>query len=392
MSLMSSFGTGVAAMVAQATAMDVIGQNIANLRTSGYKRAETTFASLIPDFGTTISKPGGVTVQTRKWVEIEGTIESSDRPLDLAISGKGMFVYSTQTTGAGELFFSRKGSLGAVGDQVGVSDAGYLSAFEDLYLMAWPIDGTGAIRGTSARDMVAIPASLNTSFTGRATTIASLSMMLPAIGSTSETIDLYTYDASGVKQPISFTWTKTGNNAWNLEAFDGSNTSISGPTPVTFDGKGDLISPKSITANGVEFDLSEVTQRGNVVFKGLYTQDGLATGDFVDYQVTPDGVIAARFSSGAVTPLYQLPLAMFNNVNALAEYTGNLWAVSPGSGTAEFIPPGTLGRILSGSVEMSNVDLANEFSQMIVTQRAYSSAAQLIQTADEMTQTVRDLR
>lgn len=392
MTLMSSFGTGVAAMVAQSTAMDAISQNIANLRTNGYKRADTTFVSLLQGIDANPYKPGGVAAQVRKLVDVEGTIEGSGRPLDLAITGKGMFVYSNQTTGSGDLFFSRKGSLETTGVASGSAATGYLSAFDDLYLMAWPVDTTGKALGTSARDMVAIPTTPSAGFAGRATTTASVSLMLPAIGSTSETVELATYDSSGVQQTVSMTWTKTGINAWNLEAFNSAGTSIGGPTAVTFDGVGDIVSPTSFTANGINFDLSNVAQRGSVLSKGNYVQDGLAAGDFLNYEVGSDGLVAARFSSGAVTPAYQLPLAMFNNFNGLTEYPGDLWGVSETSGSPEFITAGAMSQILSGSIEMSNVDLADSFSQMIVTQRAYSSAAQLIQTADEMTQTVRDLR
>lgn len=392
MSLMSSFENGVAAMMAQSTAMDAISQNIANVRTTGYKRADTTFAALLSGIDVSPFKPGGVTAQTRKLVDIQGAVEGSTRPLDLAISGRGMFVYSTETTGAGDLFYSRKGSLGAVGVPADVSGSGYLSAFEDLFLMAWPVDATGTATGTTSGDMVAIPASLNGPFPGRATTTASLSMILPATGSTSESVDIYHFDALGALQTTRLTWTNTGINAWDVEGFDGTGTSLGAPTAVTFDGDGNIVAPTSLTVAGFTIDLSNVTQRGAVLFKGLYTQDGLATGDFLEYQISDTGLVSAQFNSGAVTPLYQLPLALFSNTNGLAEFPGDLWGLSETSGDPEFVLAGITGRIMSGANELSNVDLADAFSQLIITQRAYSSAAQLIQTADEMTQTARDLR
>ncbi len=392
MTFMSSFGTGVAALMAQTTAMDAISQNIANLRTSGYKRADTTFASMLQGIDSNPFKPGGVAPQVRRLVDVEGTLETSSRPLDLAITGKGMFVYSTETTGAGDLFFSRKGSLNPVGIETGVADAGYLSAFDDLYLMAWPVDLTGAPVGSAAADMVAIPASYDSAYTGRATTTAALSMILPASGSTSETLDVFYFDTVGARRTLTLDWTNTGTNSWDLEILDDTGTSLGAPVPVSFDGDGNILSPASISAGGINFDLANVTQRGNALFKGLYLQDGVGAGTFLNYEVGDTGLVSARFTSGASTPLYQLPLALFGNVNGLVEYSDTLWGVSENSGDPQFVRAGSVAKIASGATELSNVDLADSFSQMIVTQRAYSSAAQLIQTADEMMQTIRDLR
>lgn len=392
MSLMSSFETGVAAMMAQSSAMDAISQNIANVRTTGYKRADTTFSTLLSGIDVSPFKPGGVMPNTRKLVDVQGAVEGSTRPLDLAISGRGMFVYSTETTGTGDLYYSRKGALGSVGVDDDVNGTGYLSAYEDFYLMAWPVDASGVPTGTTAGDMVGIPASLNGGYTGRATASASLSMILPATSATPQSVDIYQFDATGVQQTIRLTWTNTGINAWDVEPFDSTGASLGAPTAVTFDGEGDIVSPTSMTVGTFNLDLSNVTQRGTVLYKGLYTQDGLAAGDFVEYQIGDTGLVSARFTSGAVTPLYQLPLALFSNTNGLAEYPGDLWAISETSGDPEFVLAGITAQIMSGANETSNVDLADAFSQLIITQRAYSSAAQLIQTSDEMTQTVRDLR
>jgi flagellar hook protein FlgE len=392
MTFMSSFGTGVAALMAQSTAMDAISQNIANVRTNGYKRADTGFASILQGIDANPYKPGGVAPQVRRLVDVEGMLEKSSRPLDIAIAGKGMFVYSTETTGAGDLFFSRKGEMKGVGIETGVADGGYLSAFEDLYLMAWPVDFNGTAVGTSAADMVAIPASFDVPYPGKATTTASLSMIIPASGSTSETIDIFVYDSAGQRQTRYLELTNTGANTWDLEMLDAAGASLGAPTSVTFDGNGNILSPTTIGAGGVTLDLSNVTQRGDDLFKGLYVQDGIGAGSFVAYEVGESGVISARFTSGAITPLYQLPLALFGNTNGLIEYPDSLWGVSESSGVAQFVAAGTTAKIAAGATELSNVDLADSFSQMIVTQRAYSSAAQLIQTADEMMQTIRDLR
>lgn len=393
MSTMPSFDTGVAAMMAQATAMDAISQNIANLRTPGYRRADTTFATLLSGVEVGPYKPGGVTAQTRKLVDVEGTLEQTGRPLDIALSGKGMLVYSSETTGAGDLSYSRRGSLSAVGVDSAAAIDGYLSAYEDLYLMAWPLDASGALVGNGRDDMVAIPAAFNDPFAGRATATATLSAVIPASGATAVDTELFYVDAAGVQQQLRLGWTNTGINTWDVQAYDSTGTPLGAPDTLVFDDVGALPSGTTISPGGLfTLDVGDVTQRGSVLFRGLYVQDGLAAGDFLDYEIDTAGVVHGRYTSGAVAPLFQLPVAVFANPNGLTELPGDLWVESDKSGSAGYLSASTVARVSAGARELGNVDLADSFTQMIVTQRAYSSAAQLVRTADEMTQTVRDLR
>ena len=335
----------------------------------------------------------GVTSRISRIVDTPGTIEKTGQPLDLALTGPGMFVYSTALDGTGDLYYSRKGSLGGYNvDGTDTTGTSYLSAFENLYLMAWEIDAQGNVAGTTAAEMKAIPYTLRQDFPGRATTSGTLSALIPAAGAPTAANELYYYDADGAQQNFRATWTNTGTNTWDLSFQDANGAAIGTPEAVTFDGVGNLVAPATVSVGGLfDLDISEVKQLGTYFVKGSYEQNGLGKSDFIEWDVSESGVVSGRFPSGAIAPLYQLPVALFANINRLESLTGDLWAASPDSGVATFFQLGETSRIVSGATELSNVELDDSFSQMIMTQRAYASAAQIIQTADEMTRTVRDL-
>jgi flagellar hook protein FlgE len=258
--------------------------------------------------------------------------------------------------------------------------------------MAWEIDQSGNVAGTTAAEMKAIPYTLRTDFPGRATTSGTLSALIPAAGATTAANELYYYDADGAQQNFRADWTNTGTNTWDLSFVDSAGAAIGTPTAVTFDGVGALVSPTSVSVGGLfTLDISQVKQLGTYFVKGAYEQNGLGKSDFIEWDVSESGIVSGKFPSGAIAPLYQLPVALFANINRLESLTGDLWAASPDSGEAEFFELGETTRVISGATELSNVELDDSFSQMIMTQRAYASAAQIIQTADEMTRTVRDL-
>ncbi len=330
MSLTGSFDNGVAALMAQSQAMGTISQNIANLRTAGYKRADTGFETLLGGIEVSPYAPGGVRAEISRRVSIQGGIEQNDRPLDLALNGKGFFVYSSEATGAGDISYSRNAPLfpGHVEDD----GVGFLTGFEDLYLMAWEVDASGAVAGDDLADMVAIPATFAENFSGRATTTGTLSAIIPATGTTAST-QIFYFDSAGAQQSVQLTWTKTGINTWDLQPEDLAGAPLGAPTTMIFDGDGNVVSGASVDVGGLfTLDTSGVTQRGNLFFKDRYTQDGLGAGSFTNYSVDEDGIVSAHFSSGAVETVFQLPLANFANPDGLLEQSRNLWLVSAESG------------------------------------------------------------
>ncbi|MBI3709913.1 MAG: flagellar hook-basal body complex protein, partial [Proteobacteria bacterium] len=140
-------------------------------------------------------------------------------------------------------------------------------------------------------------------------------------------------------------------------------------------------------------DVSDVAQRGTLFIRTSYHQDGLENGQFVRHEITQDGTILGHFSSGAIRSLYRIPVATFINPNALTAVSNTMFQQSAESGGPQLRGPGDdLVHLIPNAVEQSNVDISDGFTQMIITQRAYSSSAQVVRTIDEMTMVVRDLK
>jgi flagellar hook protein FlgE len=393
MSMMTSFDYGVAAMMAQSEAIGAIGQNIANLRTAGYKRADVQFSSLIAEPLPGDRVAGSVLAQTRRLVDTAGGFERTGNPLDIALDGPGMLVYSTSPEPGGDIMFSRNGALRPMPAETSASGIPYLSAYDDLYLMAWPIDKDGKVEGTGTGDLTAIPSTLRDGFEGRQTTAGSLVATIPAEGGGTTTFELFRYDSAGIERRMLSEWNRIGANTWEASFRDAGGVAIGTPTVVSFDGAGALIGPETLSAGGLfTLNVSGVKQMGVAASKASFTQDGLGAGDFLNWRIGEDGVVSGVFGSGAVTPLYQLPLALFANTNGLAETSRGLFTITSASGAPRYEAVGRTTGLATETQELSNVNLEDAFAQMIVTQRAYASAAQLVQTADEMTRTLRDLR
>lgn len=391
MSLTGAFNNSVAGLWAYSEAMSTISQNIANQRTPGYKRIETDFATVLGGVDINPHEPGGVRALTKQIVDVQGTIETTGRAFDLAINGQGMFVYSSERTGSGELTYSRAGNMSKVVPD-DVSNTGFLGNEAGEYLMGWQADQNGNFNYGDASTLVAIPATSEDPFPGLGTTTATLSAVLPASGTNGGTQILY-YDSAGAAQTLNLNWTKTGANAWQLDVTDLSGVPVAGPFAQTFDGLGNLTSAGTLSIGSFTLDVSNISQFGTTFFRVDYQQDGLAQGEFIRYNIAEDGKVYGFFSSGAVKPLYQVALATFANPNYLQELPGNRYVTSDRSGEATLRQPGDdFASLVTESVEMSNFDLADGFSKMIITQRAYDTAANVLRTTDEMTQVIRDLK
>jgi flagellar hook protein FlgE len=391
MSLIGAFSNGVAGLMASSEAIGTVSQNISNLRTPGYRRVETEFETLLGGIDTRGHEPGGVRATTRRFVEIQGAIETSSRQFDLAISGAGFFVFSTDPSGStDEVRYSRAGNLGTV-PLPETPDVGYLANQQGLLLLGW-----SAVDGQFPDDIGSlkpIPATSVEAFEGQATTTASIEALLPASENTAA-MQIFYFNAAGDQQTVDLDWTKTGPNTWSLQPTDRAGTPLGGPTTVTFDGTGVLTSASTVNIGGLfDLDISGLGQRGTATLVGNYEQNGIARGEFVHYNIDDTGTIYGHYSSGAVRSLYRIPIANFTNPNALAEEPGNLYRETAESGSVTLLKAGgdTL-KVVSGAIELANFDLSDGFAKMIIAQRAYDTAAQVVRTVDEMAQLVRDLK
>lgn len=398
MSLLGAFSDGISGMIAFSEAMGSISNNIANTRTVGYKTADTEFSTLLGGNQMSGEETGGVQAYTRSLVSLQGAIEASDNPFDLAINGEGFFIFGDQpVAGGGDITYSRAGNLGPMVNPGNLLTS-YLASSTGRYLMAWPADANGNFNLGPASSLVPVAASNQAPFPGVATATAQFVANIPATGDpVSTSIDYYAPQGNPATiehQQAVLNWTQTAPLTWDLNVNDPDGGLLAGPFNVTFDGDGNLTSVDQLDIGGqFTLDISNVVQRGTLFNRTLYTQDGLGRGEFERLSIESDGTVYGYYTSGAVRPLYRIPVAQFASPDNLMEESLNYYRESLDSGTATLHAPGDdLVRLAPNAVESSTVDLADSFTRMIVTQRAYNSAAQVVKTVDEMTETIRDLK
>lgn len=427
-SLGGIFNNGVSGLLAFTQAMGAVTDNIANLTTVGYKRVETSFSSLLGehDVPGRVSGPvansniNGVTASTHQLISTQGTIQTTNRSLDVAINGQGLYAFTDDPTNtSGNIFYGRAGNFQMVIPPGGGTSA-YLANERGQFLLASPIAGGSSTLPTSTTGLLPVQVT-QTAFAGQQTSIGKLTAVVPAAGASVATAPFSYIDTLGVSQTMALTFSNPvvvsgTSTTWNVAATD-ANGGAAGAGTITFDnfGKASLGTSLAITATSTNvtppatapttsfsLDMTKVSMLGNAnaVSNGTalvqvvdYAQDGLPAGNFEQLSIGSDGTITNRYSGGATSAVYQIPLAVFQSPNSLEARTGDVFVETQNSGAPSFVFPGTtFATLKAGAVETSNVDLADSFSQMIITQRAYQTAAQVIKVADEMTTTATNLK
>jgi len=302
----------------------------------------------------------------------------------------------------------------------------YLSNGAGQYLLAQVFSPTGTQLPTSASQLVPVQVS-QTAFAGQPTANASLTAVVPAAGATAVTAPFSYIDSAGVTQTLTLNWSSPTVNAgppsttdWTLSVTDANGAAVGTSTTMTFDDLGAAVTPTTLpitatsTAAGptgvvsaspttFNLDLTNVAMLGNATTTGStggalaqivsYTQDGLPAGNFEQLSINSDGTIINKYSGGATATVYQIPLTVFPAPNALFAKSGDVFEQTQGAGTPTFVFPGNaFASLKAGAVETANVDLSDSFSQMILVQRAYQSAAQVLKVADDMTTVATNLK
>jgi flagellar hook protein FlgE len=426
MSIYTALRAGVSGLTANSSALAVISDNIANVNTVGYKRSGVDFSALVnAQNSNTTYNAGGVLPLTRQQISLQGSLEQSRSATDLAISGDGFFIVSPnnqQLSNGGSVLFTRAGSFTIDAD-------GYMVNAQGLFLQGWPVASDGSVT-TSPTSLSAIEA-VNISGVGglaeptsnvginanlnsdQASFTAAYTAGDMATGTVTPHFEssLEVFDSLGAPRTIAFGFLKTGPNTWQVESYARPNTNITGGAlsggllasgTLTFntDGTvagttGSIGSTFSIpwatstgaSAQDIDLDLETgMTQFAKSFGVTSVTADGVPPGDLVGLVLEGDGMLTAQFSNGRARALYQIPLATFLNPNGLAADQGGAFRTTLESGLYNINSSnaGGAGRIVSGALEASNVDLAAEFTNLITTQRAYSAASRIITTADEM--------
>lgn len=421
MSLQGTFSTATQSLNAQAQHLSNIATNISNVQTNAYKVQRTSFQTLLNHVSGRNDRFFAVdTVDTRA-VDKQGLILTTQRSLDLAIDGRGLFVTNVLPDGSGEFQYTRDGSfLGRSiqfdtdSDGDGLNDQGaVLTTTAGNTVMGWPANADGTF--DEVNDLSALePVTINSNqiFPSVPTSIITMQANVSAEDIGRQSIGLPFIDASGNSRTLTIGFTASTTNEYTLDVSSRSATNqpvtaTIEPALANFTGFGALQSPTdgifTVTINDatgpqvITLDLSETTQfqaNGNIEIQN-FTQDGLLEGRLAKTFFDSDGTLFGSFTNAGLVPLFKLPMATFPAPNMLEAINGNFFKDSVEAGRMELQGLGSvtgLAQLIVGGLEQSNVDLADQFSKMIVTQRAYSSSATVLRTADEMTQQARDLK
>lgn len=396
MSTGGALGTSILAMMAQSHAMGNISQNIANVNTNGYKLTETLFKTLLSE-STGHSNFFSVQTADRTLLDRMGGMTSTGGDLHLAINGDGFFVLNSKPDGSGQTVYSRNGSF----ETVQINNAVYLSV-NGYYLMG---RNPGGVALTPVRislnEMDADGQYTGRSIAGTASSVAGISGNLDATATTVQAMSFEVFDSRGNRQRVSMSWEPLGLNSWTLNVMAGTN-SVS--VPVSFDASGALVTPKTVAVTGnwgtagagsFTLDMSKITSLGGTTSLDDYTVNGTAPGLLKSYAFNTRGELAGLYTNGEYEILSRIPVAIFAAPNSLLLQSGTVFLESLSSGFPSYRLMGETGSsqtFVAGAVEQSNVDLATEFTNMIMSQKAYNSAATVFRTANEMTELVAEMK
>jgi flagellar hook protein FlgE len=410
MSIYGAMFAGVSGLAAQSNALGMISDNIANVNTVGYKGTSARFSTLVTQAATqTTHTPGGVMSSPYSFITRQGLLQGSASGTDLAVAGQGFFVVNESATpGFGDdFYFTRAGSFNP--DQNGnlVNAAGYFLQGFDLRTTT-PPPSSSTFTGLETVNIS------NLSGSAAASTAISLGVNLPSTAAVADSFSVTTqvFDSLGNAHDMDITFTKTAVNTWSWAAsnptLDGGATSsgvASGSGDIVFDTDGTplVFSPAAPTVTLTSFttgagnatitlDLGTLAGTdGLTQFAGNFTisnidQDGVRFGNYTGITISEDGIVTALFDNGQRQDIFQLPLGMFRNPNGLEAKSGNVYLETDRSGNFQLNLAGNggAGDIAPAALESSTVDLAEEFTKMIITQRAYSANTKVITTAEDM--------
>jgi flagellar hook protein FlgE len=412
MGLYGAFSSSVLGMNSQAHALNTIGVNIANVNTGGFKETDTRFSTLLAKSYFEQSDIGGVKPKDFNRIAAAGTMASSASELDVAINGQGFFILNEQQDGGGETLYSRDGSLAMrTGADISVladdgstitSKEGYLVDKNGYFVQGWSANANGGFSTTGSLSSLRVD---QFAFVGSslATTTGTLSLNLPADDpvAASFVYDTDVIDSAGARKTVRINFAKSATvNNWDVSYT--TDTGTSATTAFTFSPNGALTSasPYSMaltwvggSSATVALDVSNMTQYAGDFTKLGYSRNGYASADMVSFAFDQEGVVVGAFEDGSHRDVYKLALAQFSNPNALDVRNGMTFTASSESGTATVVAAGTGYATFSPNThELSNVDLADQFTKMIMTQTAYNASSTVFRTVDEMTTVARDLK
>ena len=433
-----SFYTALSGLKAAQTDLGVIANNVANVGTTAFKRSDTEFADLVSSSPMQSSGTPGQGTRLRSISQqfTQGGLETSERSLDLAISGQGFFV--TRAAGAsGQLAYTRNGSFS-------VDKNRYLTDSSGAYLQVLPTDAAGTVTssGITATRAVQLPL---TSGTAAATSAVDLAVTFPSAADVPSARAIYAspatyafdrddpnsynqsttttvYDGSGQAFPMTTYYTRenipsgaTTTTSWTARTFigdkevsyDASAATQPAPLTLTFDASGAKTAPTGsatiapVNPDGASAPISFTVNYGTATKQASapftmtsFNQDGFAPGQLDSLSIGKDGMISATFSNGDVQSLGKIAIANFANPEGLRQLGDSKWTSTGNSGEVMISEANTsgAGAIQSGALEQANVDITAELVALIQAQRNFSANAKTIEAANTMTTTIVNLR
>jgi len=450
MSLFGAIDTAISGLGAQSSAFGNISDNVANSQTTGFKRVDTSFEDYLTTSTAAENQPGAVVAKPDYINSVQGSVTQTDNPLALAIAGQGFFAVSQATGSTGgiptfnpEQFYTRDGNFS-------MNASGYLVNDSGQYLNGWSVNSaTGVVNQNAVKPIQVTQTGYNPVATSNVTLSANLPAT-PSSGTATSASPLSSqitvYDSLGTAHTVNLDWAQatdsSGNaiaNSWKVKInvptgkADTAGTSNTDPTDVgtadvTFGANGvpegtignvakDSTDAGTVTTSGyvtgqpatlkfttnfgsgdqtIQLNLGTygsatgVTQYAGTAYNLLgLTQDGVPPGSFSGVTTQANGDVQVNYNNGQTRTIAQIPLVTFNAPDSLQRQNGQAFTATLTSGTPLAVAASTngAGNLVTSSLEKSNVDIATEFSQLIVAQQAYSSNAKVVTTASQMLQT-----
>lgn len=406
-----SFQQGLSGLNAASKNLDVIGNNVANASTVGFKQSQAQFSDV---FANSLAGAGGTQVGIGTKVSdvvqqfSQGNITASSNPLDVAINGSGFFRLSDN----GAIAYSRNG-------QFHLDKDGYIVNGSGQQLTGYAASAAGVINSASPLELKISSSDLLPQATGKMNALVNLDSRNTALTAAGfdindpatyhDSTSVSVYDSLGNAHTLSLYFVKTNSNTWDVFASsDGTQIGMGSVGTLAFQTDGTIDAaattlPFNISVpltNGATspldfgLDLAGTTQFGSGFGVNALSQDGFTSGHLAGFSIGGDGVILGRYSNGQSKALGQVALANFANPQGLQPLGNNVWAETPESGATLIGAPntGNLGVLQAGATEDSNVDLTAELVNMIVAQRIYQANAQSIKTQDAVLQTLVNMR
>ncbi|GAA2550272.1 flagellar hook protein FlgE [Winogradskya consettensis] len=404
--MLRSLFSGISGLRAHQQMMDVTGNNIANVNTTGYKSSQTVFQDTLSQMvnaagapqngagGTNPAQVGlGVKTASINANFSQGAAQTTGKSGDMMIQGDGFFVVKS----GGESVYTRAGSFNFDAN-------GSLTTPNGQIVQGWSANTDGEVNIAGAPGNIKLPIgiSLAPEQTTKFTLTGNLSYEAPidATGATagsSKVIPIPVVDENGASSTLNVTLTKSGANEWTAKTPTGT------AVPITF------VNGKPVAADGVtpltsltltegtetyDVDITDLTHYSGNTEARVSDANGSGAGILSSYTVSNTGQIVGVFSNGLKQTLGQLALANFNNVNGLEKIGDSMFRSTVNSGLAQVGAAGSagLGTITNGALEMSNVDLAQEFTNLVIAQRGFQANSRIITTSDEILQELVNLK